>query len=157
MAANMNIKKQVQAIQKQQKKLAEMADALKSKCTHTVRGDLDIVPDKSYKQGSLHFICRQCQKKLDLSRIQDDKLQEACDIIDRAIDTIKITIDPNREDDYKILKRMARTQHRVRTTVIPYYNAALKKNSSAGRRGNGRGGRRGNGNSGIWDSPGTLR
>lgn len=157
MATGLNIKKQAAAIRNQQDKLAKMADALKSKCTHTVRGDLDIVPDQSFKSGSLHFICRQCQKRLDLNKIQEDELKKACDVIDRAIDTIKITIDPNREDDFKILRKMARVQHRVRTIVVPYYNAALKKNSNAGRRG-GNNRRKGNGgNSGIWDSPGTLR
>ncbi len=151
------IKRQVDAIDKQMTKLAKMKKQLQAKCTHTVRGDLDIAPDRNYKEGSLHFICRQCQKTLDLTRLQDEELEKACNTVDRAIDTIKIALDPNREDDYETLKKMARTQHRVRTMVKPYYDATLKRNARAGRRGNNRrNGRRG-GNSSIWDSPGTLR
>lgn len=147
--ATTNVKKQVQAIKRQQQKLNEMNEKLKTKCTHTVKGDLDIVPDRKFKEGSLHFICRQCEKELNLTKLAEDELKNACSVIDRAIDTIKLQLDPNREDDLLILKKMARTQYRVRGPVQKYYAAALKKNSR-GRRGNRR---RGNQDNGLWSAP----
>ena len=145
--AGNNIKKQVDAIEKQQGSMKVLLEQAKSKCTHTKNGDLDIVPSNNRQTGELKYICRKCRKEIDLKKIAKEDLENACNIIDRAIDVIKLQLDPSKESDEEILKKMAKTQFRVRNDIVKTYGAALQKNN----RGNGNRDRN-NGDS-TWNKP----
>ena len=127
---NGNIKKQVDLIEKQQTQMKTMLEQVKSKCIHKKGGDLDIVPAHNRQNGELKYICRKCKKEINLKKISDDELRASCDCVDRAIDVIKLQLDPaNRPEDEAILKRCAKTQYRVRNEIMKLYAASLKKNN----------------------------
>lgn len=144
-----SIKKQMDAIDRQEKDLRNVREVIKSECSHTKNGDLDIVPKQNRQNGELKYICRKCKKELDLKKIDEDTLTNACDIIDRAIDVIKLSLDTNREDEEKILRKMAKTQYRVRNDIKKFYAASLKKN----RNGSGKNNRNDTNSGGAWNKP----
>ena len=149
MAENRNIKKQVEMIDKQEKSLSKIRETMKSKCTHTDKnGDLDIVQAKNRQKGEFKYICRRCRKELDLSKIPEDVLTSALDIVDRACDVIKLSLDTDREDDQDILKNVSKTQYRCRNDIKKLYAASLQKNQKGGKRKD----RRNNENS-SWGNP----
>lgn len=147
---NGNIKKSVEAIDKQERNLKTLREQAKSQCNHTKNGDLDIVPANNRQQGELKYICRKCQKTLDFSKIPEDELRGACDCVDRAIDVIKLQLDPSKEADAEILKRVSKVQYRVRNDIIKLYAASLKKN-----RGNNKNSSNYN-NDSSWNKPNIM-
>lgn len=138
--AERNIKKQLEVVEKQEKDLRNLRETFMCECDHKHRqsGDIDIVPIKNKQQGQLKYICKRCKKNLDLRKISEQELHSACDTLDRAIDIIKMSLDPQREEDAKILKRVAKTQYRVRNEIEKMYTASLQRNNNGGRRGNNR-------------------
>lgn len=147
---NGNIKKSVEAIEKQERNMKTLLEQAKSQCNHTKNGDLDIVPANNRQQGELKYICRKCKKTLDLRKIPEDELRGSCDCIDRAIDVVKLQLDPNKEADAEILKRVAKVQYRVRNDIIKLYAASLKKN-----RGNNKNSSNYN-NDSSWNKPTVM-
>lgn len=138
--AERNIKKQLEVVAKQERSLRVVREEMMCDCDHKHRqsGDIDIVPAQNRAPGELKYKCKRCQKDLDLKKIQEQELKDACNTIDRAIDVIKMSLDPQREDDAKILKRVSKVQFRVRNDIPKMYAASLQKNKTGGRRGNGR-------------------
>ena len=145
----LNTKKQIDAINKQENSLKALREQAKARCPHTKRGDLDIVPAHNRKPGDLTYVCRCCQKDLDLKKISEQDLRDACDTIDRAIDVIKISLNLESDDDRQKLKRLSKVQFRVRNELVRSYGEALK-GKNKGRRGNR--GKGGNGGS-AWQRP----
>lgn len=150
MADSVNIKKQVEAIDKQDQSLKVMREQMKSRCPHTDKnGDLDIMPKQNRQSGELTYICKRCKKELDLKKIAEQDLQNACNLIDRACDVIKLSLDTQRDGDQEILKRVGKVQYRVRNEIMKLYGASLKKNKNGGR-----GNRRNNNNeNSAWGNP----
>ena len=149
MADSTNIKKQVEAIDKQDRNLKVLREQMKSKCPHTDKnGDLDIVPKQNRQNGELTYVCKRCQKVLNLKKISPDELRHACEVIDNACDVIKLSLDTQKDVDLDILKKMGKVQYRVRNEVEKFYDASLKKNKSG--KGKGRGG---NNESSSWGNP----
>ena len=154
MAEELNVKKQTDAIDKQEKQLGRLREEIKAGCSHTRNGELKLVPSNNggSRDGELIYMCSKCRKVIKLSKLPEDTLQNACDVVDRACDVIKISLDLNREDDEKLLKRISKVQFRVRNEIAPFYAASLKKNKRGnGNRRNNNGG--GNNDSGIWARP----
>ena len=133
MAEN-NIKKQVETINKQEKGLRLLREKAKTRCTHTRKGELDIVPAKDRKQGELKYICCKCGKELYLNKIDEQTLRGACTVVDNSCDVIKLSLDPDRDEDAQVLKNVAKTQYRVRNEILKLYAAALAKNKKGGKR-----------------------
>lgn len=149
-----NIKKEVDQVSKQERDLTKLRESLKSACTHTKKGELTLVKsNRGGQEGSANYICKQCQKDIVISRLSEAQIDESIDILDRMIDTIKISADPNRDDDEKMIKQMAKIQYRLRNEVRAFYNASLKKNSG-GNRNNRRNNNRDN--TGGWNRPNVL-
>ena len=149
MADSTNIKKQVEAIDKQDQNLKVVREQLKSRCPHTDKnGDLDIVRKQNSQDGELKYICRRCKKELNLKKIPENDLQAACDTIDRACDVIKLSLDTQRDGDKEILKRVSKVQYRARNEIMKLYGASLKKN-----KGNSRSNRRNNNENSSWGNP----
>ena len=136
--AERNIKKQLEVVDKQERSLKVIREEMMCDCDHKHRqsGDIDIVPAQNRSPGELKYKCRRCRKDLDLKKISEQDLRDACVTIDKAIDVIKLSLDPQREDDAKILKRVSKVQYRVRNDISKLYAASLQKNKTGGRRGN---------------------
>lgn len=133
------------ALREQERNLRKLDERNVCDCTHTKpkTGDLSITPARS--QGKLRYICNECDKDLNLNPINEDALRQACDIIDNAIDAIKITLDMSKEPEQKIHKHVSETQFRVRNEICEMYKSAQKANNR--NRGQGNGGRRDNSSS----------
>lgn len=144
-----NIKKETEAVDKQEKQLALLREHLKARCSHTKNGEPDIVPSANKEPGQLNYICRRCRKELSLKKLTDEEIKNAVGVIDRAIDTIKLTLNLEREDEQKILKKVAKTQYRLRNEVLALYGASLKRN----RNGGGKQRPQNNNNTSGWGKP----
>jgi len=145
----MNIKKQAEEIDRQNKKFNKYREELKAKCTHTRNGELTLVRGKNSNNGELVYICKQCKKELHFNQMSEAELQEACNKIDSAIDVIKVNANPNNENDVEMLKKMAKTQYRL-GEIVAYYKAATSRNNK--HRGNGNNHHDNNGG-GVWGKP----
>jgi hypothetical protein len=130
MEEQLNIKKQSEELDKQEKHFGKYKEELKAKCTHTRNGELTLVPKKDgNKDGELVYVCKQCRKVLRFSRIDENDLQKSIDLIDQAIDIIKASANTNNENDDEMVKRMAKVQYRLRNDIMPYYKAATSRNN----------------------------
>lgn len=129
-----NIKKQIENVNRQERSLRILREQFKSDCNHKRNGEFDGIPSNDRKQGELKYVCAKCQKIVDFSKLTDEELTTGCDYVDRACDLIKVSLDPQKEEDRKVLKRIAKVQFRVRNEIKPLYAAALKKNRTGGKR-----------------------
>lgn len=137
MADQINIKKQAEDVDKQEKKFSKVKEQLKAKCTHTKNGELTLVPRREGgKDGELVYICKQCKKVLKFSRIDDSEAQAALDMVDCMIDIIKANANTNNENDMDMVDKMAKVQYHVRNSVLPFYKASLSRNNNRGNRNN---------------------
>lgn len=146
-----NIKKEVDQVTKQERELGLLRENLKCTCVHTKKGDLTLVrvPEDASK-----YRCKQCQKVIKISRLDDKEIQDAIDVLDRMVDTIKLSSDVNREDDAKMVKKLAKFQFRLRNEIMPFYNASIKKNNQGrGKRNNNN---RNDNYDGGWNKPTTF-
>jgi len=149
--AGMNIRKQTDTIDKQEKQLGRLREEIKAKCTHTRNGELQLVPSNNRQPGELKYFCKVCRKEITLSKLPEETLTNAIDALDRACDVIKISLDANREDDAKILKRISKTQFRLRNELLPLYGASLKKSNRGAKRNNNN--NNSNNGNGMWERP----
>jgi hypothetical protein len=133
-----SIKKQTEEMLKARKKMDRVAEQFKADCSHVSNGEPAFIPsNEPRREGELAYVCKNCHKRIVISKISEEDITKACDIIDRAIDTIKITANPNSEDTEKLLERLSKVQFRVRNEIVPAYMASLKKNT-IGRRNDNR-------------------
>lgn len=154
--SDLNIKKQMELTEKKEREFSKFKEDVQCRCTHTKHGELTV--KRLNNQGNsdsddpkLEFICTQCRKKLSFARISEAALAEACKIIDQTIDIIKVTAETSREEDQKMVSKLAKIQYRVRNDLIPFYNASLKKNNR------GRNNKKNNNNTGSgWNRPTTI-
>ena len=132
------IRKKIEALNKSERSISKVKEEAKSQCTHTLHGDPALVPSNEPRsEGQLKYTCKLCQKPLTISSISDEELQNACNIIDRAIDIIKISAASiNNEEESDLIKKLAKTQYRVRNDLVPTYKAAIKKNGRHSKRNN---------------------
>jgi hypothetical protein len=95
-------------------------------------GEPAFIPSNEPKtNGELKYYCKLCQKSIIIANIPENELQDACSLIDRAIDIIKITASTiNNDEDEKMIEKMAKLQYRVRNDLVPTYKASLKKNNN---------------------------
>ena len=135
---NKDIQKKVDAVLKNERSLAKVKEEAKAQCTHTFHGEPAFVPSNAPKvNGQLEYFCKLCHKSIIITNIQEDELQKACNLIDRAVDIIKITASAvNSDDDKKIIEKMAKLQYRVRNDLVPTYRASIKRNTKKDKRNN---------------------
>lgn len=140
-----NIKKRIKLIDEQELQLRKGKEKSRCECPHTDRGELDVVPNG---KGPLQYKCKSCTKDINFKKIPENTevrdgnnnevrdvkvtvgLFDACDTIDNAIDTIKITLDLQNEKDKELLGELAVLQYRIRNQVTKLYGKALKKNQT---------------------------
>jgi len=123
------IRKKTSAVADSEKKLGKIKEELRAQCTHTKNGEPSLVPSNDPRvQGELKYVCKQCMKPVIISSISEDELENACNIVDRAVDIIKITAgNINSENDAEIINKLAKLQFRIRNDLMPIYRASLKK------------------------------
>lgn len=131
------IKKRSKLIGDQRLQLMKGEEHNKCECPHTDHGELNVVPVNG--KGPLHYKCKDCQKDINFTKIPENSeirdgkvvvgIYDACDTIDNAIDTIKITLDLQNDKDKGLLSELAELQYRVRNQVPKFYGKALTKNN----------------------------
>lgn len=126
-----NIRKEIEDVTKQERTLDKIKETLKCQCTHTKKGDFTLVRKSGEERK---WICKQCQKIIAIERIDENELQKAIDIIDNAIDVIKLSTDTGRDDDAKVVEKVGKMQYRLRNEILPFYKAAVQKNKGGQRR-----------------------
>ena len=94
MAKSNNIKKQIDAIEKQEKSLRIIREQKKADCMHSDKnGDIDVIPKQGCDKSELRYVCRSCKKDLCLKKISSEKADEALEIVDNMCDTIKLSLE----------------------------------------------------------------
>ena len=138
MANNKDIRKKIDAVIKNEKSMGKIKEEAKAQCTHTLHGEPAFIPSNEPRtDGQLKYICKLCQKPITITNISEDELQNACNIIDRAVDIIKITAGSiNNDDDEKMIDKMSKLQYRVRNDLLPTYRASIKRNNKRDKRHN---------------------
>ena len=122
------ISKKTQLIKQQSKSLRKLADEQKCLCCHQKKGS----PSLQRKNGNL-FICRECEKdniNLSADVLDKDKLAEAVERVDQAIDIIKINLRVDNDGDREILKQCAKSQNFVRNRLMDLVDSLKKRNNS---------------------------
>lgn len=140
--------KKLKEIQGQQKILNKYAEKVKCECPHTKKGDVSFLPKKNREAGKLDYICKECEKEIHLDKISEEDLRRSCTIIDNAIDTIKIVLNTDKDEDKKLLEEFAQLQFDVRNKVVKAYGAAI---SQSGQRKSNNNNRSNDG--GSWNKP----
>jgi hypothetical protein len=135
---NKDIRKKIDAVIKNERSMGKIKEEAKAQCTHTLNGEPAFIPSNEPRtDGKLKYICKLCQKPITITNISEDELQKACDIIDRAVDIIKITAGSiNNDEDSKMIEKMSKLQYRVRNDLIPTYRASTKRNNKKDRKHN---------------------
>ena len=95
---------------------------LQCKCTHKQGNEFSIFKtnEKDRKNQDL-WKCRDCGKRMSITRIDKDELEAACAIIDQACDAIKLNARP---DDEKVITTAQKMQATL-PRVSQYYSAVL--------------------------------
>lgn len=136
--SKINYKKTTQRIKKQKKTLDKQSEKVKCACGHKRDGQATLVRKKGGQPTD--WLCYQCEKNVNLKRITDEEMDEAIDVLDRAIDVIKFSCRENVAADTQFQAKLAKTQYRVRNVVKQAYKACLNENSRRERRSSNNGG-----------------
>lgn len=161
-----DIKKRRKLIDDQELQLRKGKEKNKCECLHTRHGELNVVPSKNKRPDHLEYICNDCRKEIVFNKIPERTvvtdehgnvlnnvkvtigLVDACNAIDAAVDTIKITLDTQNDKDKKIGEELALYQYRTRNQISQLYGKALQK--QGGNRGNKK---QNNYNESSWNKP----
>ena len=105
---NTKIQKESVEISKREAGLRKAREKNMCKCTHVKnKGDYSLVKDKS-SNNPLHYKCTQCDKKIDITKLDEAKIDEALNIVDRMCDIIKMTIaSSNKESDIEFVDKIS--------------------------------------------------
>ena len=131
--ANSSSKKR-KLLETQRGEISKLTEKNMCDCDHTKKnGDPDLFQSNNRKPGEIKYICRACDKEINLKRIPDDTLKEACKTIENACDLIKLSLNLEREADQKIQEKVSVLQYRVRNNLEKWYGAALSRNKGGNR------------------------
>lgn len=126
MAKQTSSKKNIEAIEKQEKALRKFREKTQCDCCHKKDGGPTLAKSKDAGDGPLVYQCWNCKKKIDIERIDLEKVQDACKTIDRAIDVIKLKCSPNQPADAELIEKLSKVQFRLRNLIPDAYKTALK-------------------------------
>ena len=122
----MNYRKTTKRINNQQKELSKQKEKVQCSCQHKKDGQATLVRKKG--GNPFEWVCYQCEKLVNLKRIEEDDLQNAISILDAAIDIAKFSCRENSSVDNNFQGKLAKTQYRIRNVILPIYRAALNEN-----------------------------
>ena len=83
--------------------------------------------ERSKYTGAPYYICRLCGKKIDISRISDEDIERAIDVIDRQMDISKMALNLDIEKVGKMKKTLGKLQYKVLTTVKDVHAVSRSK------------------------------
>lgn len=125
------IRKQYQAITKQEKELAKMKNKNKCRCHHTdSHNDPNLTRTKD--GGQFEYMCKECTENIDFTKVSDEEKRKARKIIVNQFNIIKMLLGDS-EEDKELGKRIAKAQYLVEFELEALDKAATKK-SSRGKR-----------------------
>ena len=121
-----SIKKITSETREQKIALDKQEQKLKCRCVHKNNHN---EPQLAKKQNgaNLEYVCRTCSKDIDLSKVTDEDLRSAIKTIDKCCDAIKMSLDPNKESDEKVIKEVAKMQYFSKMKFESYYRNSLKR------------------------------
>lgn len=140
----------IRGLEEEAKRLEKSRLAYQCECPHHVKPDYPEVVDIG-KANEHIYKCKLCKDIITISNISPEKRQEAIDTVVAMINIIKIKCNLEREDDEKMLKKMAKLELRLRDDLPKAYEAVTRdrKNKRRNRSNN-------NGSQSSWTAR-TLR
>ena len=120
------IDKKNQLFKKQRSQLDMGQEKIKCLCDHQKKGQPTLVK----RNGNL-YTCKQCDKdNINLSSNVTDqkKIAEAIEVIDNALDIIKMNLRTDVEEDRKILGKISKTQFFLRYWLLKLMESLTKRN-----------------------------
>jgi hypothetical protein len=141
-----NIKKSIDQIDKSMKDLAKTKDLQQAMCPHTHRGDLVITRTQT---PGVHR-CTECQKLVKIKNKSQDELNGAIDVLDSAIDIVKMMLNVENDEDKDLLKKLGKFQYRLNHEIVPIYNASINKGNKNKKKNKNRD------DNGGWNKPVTY-
>ena len=128
------IRKDMEAIDKQEKSLRKFREKKQCDCMHKDADGPSLIKSKEQGAKPLDYKCINCRKMVDLERIPQEKLKDACDTVDKAIDIIKLSCSPKDAADKELVEKLGKVQYRIRNLIPEAYKTALKANSKRGKK-----------------------
>lgn len=113
-------------------------------CTHRDSNNaISLIPPKggncarSEFTGNPLYRCSICQSMIDVSGLDEKTVRQAIDVICNLLQSAKLKLDPNREKDEKLRKKISKHLFREQTMVMDVYRmlskpSKKKKGSSGG-------------------------
>lgn len=149
------IKERTKEIQRNERSLGDFKERNMAECPHcnTESGDITLFPAQKQDGPGRKYICKQCQKEVNIQSIPVETLRQAIAVLDDACDVIKMKTVWNKDEDAKMGIKISKFQYRLRTLIERAYTTAVSKNTND-RRGNN-GGRQNQ--SGGFQRPTTTR
>lgn len=71
------------------------------------------------------FKCTNCKKKISLKSMGDDVRRDAINTVSNMVDLIKMQLNPNKEEDAKVLVSLARFQFRLERRLESAYGVIV--------------------------------
>lgn len=133
---------------KEEKRGAHRRLRMQALCTHTSSPQHPNVTPKVLDNGKKIWICRNCQRKMDMTTISEEKLREAIDTIANVCDFIKIS-SPGSDRDQKLNEEViSELEFKATAFLMDAYKAAKKASNKANKGGSAYGG--GGSGKSIW-------
>ena len=122
-----SIRKQYQAVVKQEKELQKVKNKNKCNCWHT---DSHKEPDLTKKNdgGPYEYMCKECTETIDFTRQTEEEKRKARKSVVNEINILKMMLGDS-EEDRKLGKKLARVQYMVEFELEELSKAASKKNA----------------------------
>lgn len=148
---NREISKMNAEIVKEEKRGAHRRLRLQALCTHTKSPQHpDVVPTNPNNNGGKRlWICRHCQRKMDMSMVSEERLKEAIETIANVCDFIKISSTGSEKDQRLNEEVISEIEFKCTAFLMDAFKAAKKQSNKQSRGGNAYGG--GSAGKGVWN------
>lgn len=146
---NREIEKMSAELVRDEKRGAHRRRRIQALCTHTSSPQHPDVTPNVLPNGKKIWICRKCQRKMDMTAISEDKLKEAIEVIANVCDFIKISSPGSERDQHLNEEVISEIEFKCTAFLMDAYKAAKKASNKANNRGGSAYGGGGSGKS-IW-------
>lgn len=117
----------VTQIEKATKKLDDQQAKVQAECYHHGKDSMapSLIKVKASGDNKYVFKCTNCKKVINLRSMDDKTREDALKIIDAMVDLIKIQLDPNKEEDKKLIENLALFQYKLNRRLELAYSAIV--------------------------------
>lgn len=120
---------EIERIEKTHKKLDDYTAKVQCECYHHGRDNMSpsLIKVKTTGDGKNKYVfkCLNCKKLIDLRSVDEKTREDAFRIVDNMVDLIKMQLDPNKEEDAKLLVNLARFQFRLERKLESAYRVIV--------------------------------